>query len=485
MAHPAAYSVDRTPGANPIRQHLGNLNEAGQMYGAIIYYKAPIMMRQLEALIGEDKFREGMREYLQTYSFDNATWLDLVTILDKKSGQDLRAWSNVWVNTSGRPEIVASTDEKKNEYSLLQIDTSGRNRIWPQQFEVTAYSGSTVHRENILSTKAATPMADIRPTPQTRIIFNSNGFGYGQFPGSLDNLQIWSQLSEVEKGTELINLYEQFLADSDPDVQRYFTALQKIIGSEKNQLLLNLALQQLHRLYWSFMTPSKRLERTPDLEYLLWQTMLAEPLSSRKKIYFDAFSDIALSPGEIQKIYKLWSGDLEIDKLILSEDDYIALAQILAIKLPELASEVVVAQIERTENPDSQRKLRFLTASLSPDQVERDRFFSSLALEENRQIEPWVLDALENLHHPLRLEVSEQYILPSLELLQEIQITGDIFFPKNWLDATLKNYNSSSAVHTVSAFLQERPDYNQQLRMKILQSADMMSRANQIISADR
>jgi aminopeptidase N len=76
--------VDRTPGANPIRQHLGNLNEAGQMYGAIIYYKAPIMMRQLEALIGEDKFREGMREYLQTYSFDNATWLDLVTILDKK-----------------------------------------------------------------------------------------------------------------------------------------------------------------------------------------------------------------------------------------------------------------------------------------------------------------------------------------------------------------------------------------------------------------
>ena len=346
------------------------------------------------------------------------------------------------------------------------------------------HSGGTVRRENILSTTPSTPIANLQPTPETSIIFNSAGFGYGQFPGSLDNLLIWNQLSEVEKGTELINLYEQFLAAPDPNVRRHFATLQKIIGSEKNQLLLNLALQQLHRMYWSFITPERRLERAPELEDLLWQTMLAEPLSSRKKIYFDAFADIAISPAEIQKIYKVWSKDLIIDKLILSEDDYIALSQILAIKLPELASEVLAAQIERTENPDSRRKLRFLTASLSPDQAERDRFFSSLAVEENRQIESWVLEALENLHHPLRSDVSEQYVLPSLEILQEIQITGDIFFPKKWLDATLKNYNSSSAVHTVTEFLDERPDYNEQLRMKILQSADMMTRANRIIRVE-
>jgi aminopeptidase N len=51
---PAAYSVDRTIGANPIRQVLDNLQNAGMMYGPIIYNKAPIMMRQLELLIGEE-----------------------------------------------------------------------------------------------------------------------------------------------------------------------------------------------------------------------------------------------------------------------------------------------------------------------------------------------------------------------------------------------------------------------------------------------
>jgi aminopeptidase N len=45
--YPAAYGVDRTAGTNPIRQPLANLADAGQLYGPIIYQKAPIVMRQL------------------------------------------------------------------------------------------------------------------------------------------------------------------------------------------------------------------------------------------------------------------------------------------------------------------------------------------------------------------------------------------------------------------------------------------------------
>ena len=56
-------------------------------------------------------------------------------------------------------------------------------------------------------------------------------------------------------------------------------------------------------------------------------------------------------------------------------------------------------------------------------------FSTSLSDERNRQTESWVQDALRNLHHPSRLAQSEKYLLPSLELLQEIQVTGDIFFP--------------------------------------------------------
>src|ERR1051325_9285552 len=79
--YPDAYSVDRTAGSNPIRQPLSNLNDAGQLYGPIIYEKAPIVMRQLEMIVGEQRFRDGLRDYLKRYAFGNATSLDLITML--------------------------------------------------------------------------------------------------------------------------------------------------------------------------------------------------------------------------------------------------------------------------------------------------------------------------------------------------------------------------------------------------------------------
>src|SRR6185503_9960126 len=80
--YPGAYDVDRTAGTNAIRQPLDNLNEAGTLYGAIIYLKAPIVMRQLERIVGEEKFRDGLRRYLDQNRFANATWADLISLLD-------------------------------------------------------------------------------------------------------------------------------------------------------------------------------------------------------------------------------------------------------------------------------------------------------------------------------------------------------------------------------------------------------------------
>ena len=76
--HPAAYGVDRTAGANPIRQPLENLNEAGTLYGAIIYEKAPIVFAHLERLLGEEVLRDGFREYLVAHAYANASWTDMI-----------------------------------------------------------------------------------------------------------------------------------------------------------------------------------------------------------------------------------------------------------------------------------------------------------------------------------------------------------------------------------------------------------------------
>ena len=66
-------------------------------------------------------------------------------------------------------------------------------------------------------------------------------------------------------------------------------------------------------------------------------------------------------------------------------------------------------------------------------------------------------------------------------MLEEIQATGDIFFPKRWLDATLGGHSSPEVAETVREFLARRPDYPARLRGKILQSADGLFRAAEVI----
>jgi aminopeptidase N len=486
--YPGAYSVDRTSGANPIRQKLPNLNEAGQMYGAIIYNKAPIMMRQLEMMLGENLFRDGMREYLKAYAFGNATWPALIDILDGKTDEDLRAWSEVWVNSAGRPQFaVVPVGElvDNGPQRLLQRDSAGLGRLWPQRFGISYYSGSGAHTTSVTSATAALEL-DLPAVDATAgRVFNSDGRGYGLFPADPALMFHWDKLNDVEKGSTLINLYENLLENNGIEPREYLAFLSSIPARDQNQLILDLALQQLRNIYWRLLTEDDRRESAPYIEAVLWRAMEQMSDSSKRKFFFLAFANLAISDNQVQKVRDVWSGALKIMDLPLAENDLIEIAQVLAIKLRADSDAIISMQIDRTENPDNVRKLNFIAPSLSADRSVRDSFFASLALEENRRTESWVLDALANLHHPLRVAESEEYILPSLELLQEIQVTGDIFFPKRWLDETLGNYRSATAVNTVKTFLSERPDYNEQLRMKILQSADTLFRANAILSSDQ
>ena len=62
-------------------------------------------------------------------------------------------------------------------------------------------------------------------------------------------------------------------------------------------------------------------------------------------------------------------------------------------------------------------------------------------------------------------------------MLQEIQLTGDIFFPTRWTHHTFAGHSSQEAAVIVRDFLKNNPDYPFFLRNKILQATDMLDRA--------
>jgi len=480
--YPTAYSVDRTAGANAIRQPLANLAEAGQLYGPIIYNKAPIMMRELETLVGEERFRDALREYLARFAFGNASWPELIDILDRRTDSDLRAWSEVWVDTPGRPEFeLAPAPAAGEPPAVVQRDPAGLGRVWPQTLSFLVARDGEIRRVSASSDAAETPLAGIGIVAGDTVLMNADGRGYGAFPARVSDLALWDSLADVEQAALLVNLYESLLA-AGVNPREMFLALENIASREANQLVLAIALDQTRRIFWTLLSGDDRESAAARVEETLWRAMIENPEGGAKRLYFWALDDIALTPTGVLRMHAVWSRELAIEGLGLSEEDDIALARTLAIKLPERANEIVAAQLARTANPDNRRRLEFIAPSLSPDEAVRDAFFASLADEENRAVEPWVLEALGSLHHPLRVAHAEQYLRPSLDLVEEIRVTGDIFFPERWLRVSFANHHSAAAVRVVQDFLDARPDYDARLRAKILQAADPMIRANALLA---
>jgi len=482
---PAAYAVDRTTGANPIRQPLDNLKDAGTLYGNIIYHKAPLMMQQLETLMGKKQFQLGVRAYLLKFSNSNASWPDLIQILDQYTAADLQQWNKVWVNKSGRPLIeyeVKYEEGKISKLSLNQQSEYGKKRIWPQTFELSLF-----YEESVKVLQADFKGANLElkeaiglEKPQF-ILFNSAGEGYGQWP--VDPLlpsHLLALKSPLHRATAYISLYEQMLNGKSIQPQALLRLFGEALAIEQQELNLKLLSNYISTLYWQFSTAQQRQNLSAALEDQVWKAMEKQKNGNNKKQLFKVYQDIYLTINARDQLYQIWKQQQGPKGIILSEDDYTSLALSLAVRdNPDKG--ILPVQNARISNPDRKKRFEFIMPALAGDVGTRDEFFKSLAKPANRAKESNVIAALYYLHHPLRQSESISYLPKSLEMLEEIQATGDIFFPQSWLQTTLGSYQSEKAADIVHKFLASHRHYNPKLRAKILQAGDNIFRAARLM----
>lgn len=487
--YPAAYGEDRTAGTNPIRQTLPNLKDAGSLYGSIIYNKAPIMMRQLETAIGEAAFQRGIQIYIKKFANGNANWNALVGILDQESPIDLQKWSEVWVNQSSRPifseQLTFDQNGKISEFSISQKAEDGSGIIWPQLFDITLVYSE--HQKNIsisIEKEKLTIDKAIGLEKPLVILYNSNGLGYGVFPIDIKSMELYPNLeNEVMRAHSYINLYENTLLGNVP-AEAAFEAIRKGINAEKNEILIRLLSSEASSLFWTFLTKENRADILPGFENQLWDLLQSDLPSNIKKSLFSLYTGIAYSESGKINLYRIWHKDLAVENLKLNPDNITDLAMTLALYGHAESEKILDEERMRMTNPDKLKRFDFLRPALSQNENDRDQLFESFKEASNREKESWVLAACDYIHHPLHQETSIKLAPLSLALLDEIQKTGDIFFPKRWITSTIGQYTSKEAANQVTNFLKENPDFNPILKNKILQGTDDLIRVQKISGTD-
>jgi aminopeptidase N len=492
LAHyPGAYAVDRSKGTHPIRQPLENLKQAGSLYGPIIYQKAPIVMRMLEQKLGTNNLKIGLREYLETYAFKSASWTDLITILDEKTTDDLANWSKVWVESAGMPIFQSSYVVKldRNTLQIIQKDTRSEiPKVWSQSFmiEMNYEDGILLNPITFNDQPAAFLYQDRKAIDPISISLNPTGIAYGTFdfgdsinlnayPFGYPLLNINNETEPIKRAVLYLQLYDYFL------LKRKFTPnypilLERYLFRERDKLNISLLLGHLENVYWRWMPVAQRQSYTPRYEFMLQDLIENTNDEGLKADYFGVLLSIAQSDEMLNALFDIWKNGENSWGMRLSESDYIEMAEMLALKMPDQSVAILDEQIQRINNPDTKARLIFIKPAISGDIKTRNNFFEKLRLKENRAQESWVGDGLSYLHHPIRSDSSIQYIMPSLELLEEIQLTGDIFFPSRWLNQTFWGHQDKAVLDSVDTFLNRNPNYNTRLKNKILQSVDILER---------
>lgn len=455
----AALNEDRTLGATSIRQELDNLQNAGLIYGQTIYNKAPIVMDKMVEIMGEEPFRKGIQEYLTTYAYGNATWPELIEILDRYTPEDLASFSDTWVHTKGMARIDFVLND--NNLTITQHDTFERGVCWTQRFDclLILENGNTQEVEVELRDESHTIALS---EGVVAVLPNSDGRGYGLFVPDAKSIEwIESNINKIEDDITRQSLimtlnecYEWGLLEGE----RWLRFMLGHLPKEKNYLIASTIV--------GYLTKPMINSGTEAEEALLWEIATLNDSSALRRRALVALAEVATSERIIEQIYNLWLND----GASFDVNDAMTIALELAIRMPDKQAEIIAEQRQRITNGDNLRKFDYISPATTPDIEARNALFAWLLEPENRRTEPWAKATLALLNHHTRQQEALAYIYPGLEELKRVQRTGDIFFPRNWAGGLLGGHYSAEAVAEVERFLANNPDYPTLLKNKILQA---------------
>ena len=474
--HISALEEDRTDGSHPIAQRLDNLKDAGLLYGNIIYKKAPIVMRKLHQLMGDEPFRTGLQKYLKKFSYSNATWDDLIDILsDEAPETNLKAFSQSWVKERGCPTITYNLSKREltinqqdiqgtKAYRKLLADITGteqkeRNIVWPQTVIFLIHYGPYAYlSRDILENRTVSVYLEKQtqtinynkygPPKHGYLIPNYDGSGYGRFCLKEDDRQMISSLdSEESKLSSLMTNYESVLThnfSASNAVKGYLFTIKPHLN---NPLVISTAVDYLSSLM-------NLIEYQRDIQEHLWREYCGmRGYTSTKQKIIRLLISKATEKDIVDNLYDIWK---EQKDSLLNQSDYINLSYQLAIRYPGKWREILDEQLSRIDNPDKRKEFEFVSRACNPDPKKQDELFAELLEPKNRKIEPWALSVLSLLNHPLREPESNRFIRPALDELLEVQQTGDIFLPKNWCTSLLSGHRSPEARQILLDFLKEQ-----------------------------
>jgi len=489
---PAAYGVDQTTGTTPLWQELDNLDQAKSAYGAIVYNKAPSVLKQLNYLVGEAAFRSGVQQFLGAHAYANATWQDLLTSVGAAARMPLDAFGKNYMLRPGMPLVetqITLRDGKIDKLLLVQTPAQGLSgsASWPLKTQaLLAYGDQKPITMAVEISNSITDIVAARGLPAPTFVF-PNYQDYGYFLTLLDSASVRALASG-----EIGRVHDSFLRamlwsalwdqvrEARMDPAQFAELVLAELPRENDEQLIPILLSRLDRTTRVYLSDVDRERVSKNAERILWDGAhdTRKPYGIRKG-FLDTFIQLATSVDGTSLVRSLLSVDSIAGEPLRDPTRWEIVNRLLIVGAPDAAT-ALRTQAGRDTTPDGRRRA-FIAGAAHRSATTKSDYFSRYFADKNLN-EDWASGSLGTFNAVEHQDLTQPFLRAALDSLPYIQANRRIFYLGSWLGAFLGGQGSGEALQIVRRFLAEHPALPKDLRQKVLQSADELERTVRIHS---
>jgi puromycin-sensitive aminopeptidase len=139
-----AFEVDALESTRSIEYPVRSPDDAAGMFDILTYTKGAAVLRMLEQYLGAERFRDGIRRYLDEHRFGNTETHDLWDAIEKATGEPVRRIMDGWIWQGGYPLVSARLKGGSVELSQRRYLISGKedDTVWDVPLLVRTAEGT-------------------------------------------------------------------------------------------------------------------------------------------------------------------------------------------------------------------------------------------------------------------------------------------------------------------------------------------------------
>ncbi len=484
---PAAYAVDVTEGTTPVWQRLGNLDQAKSNYGAIVYNKAPSVLKQLNYVVEEAAFRDGLRDFLRRHEYANATWRDLLDAVGTASKRSLRPWGDSYMLRPGVPIIeqrVESKDGRIARLSLVQRPARPMSgpEPWPVRLEVVAGSDGAVQAHLPVRLSAESTVVSLPDSVSANFVFANGGDeAYALVLMDSGTVSVVERtISGVQDGllrAQLWGALWDLVREARLPPERFVRLALRELPRERDDQIVSGILTRLTRATAAYLTGNAEETLAPEVELAMWRGVADSSRSyDIRKAELDAFIRVASTPAAVARLEGILDSSSIAGAPLRPPTRWSIVTRLIALQAPN-GEQRLADEIRRDSSAEGARRA-FVAAAARPDSSSKAslfrRYFGDSTLNED-----WVTASLEAFNDLEAQNLSRPYLRAALDSLPWIQRNRRIFFLGSWINAFLDGQSDEDALRIVQSFLESKV-IPADLRSKVLQAEDELERTVRI-----